>query len=174
MTLEATSASRGPGRAEDGAHPSGGSTDGSVGRGTSFRQERVIHFSDCDPAGIVFYPQYFVMLNAHIEDWFTDGLGVDYYALVAERRIGLPTVRLEVDFVAVSRMGDRVALELEVERVGGASLTLKRTISGVGGDRRMTMRQVLVTTSLDTHRAIELPADLRAALQRAAHPSAVA
>ena len=72
-----------------------------------FRRERVVHFSDCDPAGIVFYPQYFVMLNSHIEDWFTEGLGVDYYALVAERRIGLPTVRLEVDFVAVSRMGDR-------------------------------------------------------------------
>jgi len=141
----------------------------------TFRQERVIHFSDCDPAGIVFYPQYFVMLNAHIEDWITDSLGVDYYELVSGRRIGLPTVRLEVDFVAVSRMGDRVALDLEVERVGGASLTLKRTISGVGGDRRMTMRQVLVTTSLDTHRAIELPADLRAALQRPDHsPSVVA
>jgi hypothetical protein len=39
----------------------------------------------------------------------------------------------------------------------------------------MTMRQVLVTTSLDTHRAIELPADLRAALQRPDHsPSVVA
>ena len=140
----------------------------------TFRQERVIHFSDCDPAGIVFYPQYFVMLNAHIEDWITEGLGVDYYKLVSAGRIGLPTVRLEVDFVAVSRMGDRVALELEVERVGGASLTLRRHIAGVGGDRRMTMRQVLVTTSLDTHRAIELPADLRAALRRVTNPSVVA
>ena len=140
----------------------------------TFRQERTIHFSDCDPAGIVFYPQYFVMLNAHIEDWLTEGLGIDYYALVAERRIGLPTVRLEVDFVAVSRMGDRVALDLEIERVGGASLTLRRHITGIAGDPRITMRQVLVTTSLDTHRAIALPADLRAALQRTTHPSAIA
>ena len=174
MTLDAASAGRAPRRAQAGPHPPDESTDGSVGRGASFRQERVIHFSDCDPAGIVFYPQYFVMLNAHIEDWFTEGLGVDYYALVAERRIGLPTVRLEVDFVAVSRMGDRVELELEVERVGGASLTLRRHIAGVGGDRRMTMRQVLVTTSLDTHRAIQLPDDLRAALRRATDPSVVA
>jgi 4-hydroxybenzoyl-CoA thioesterase len=135
--------------------------------GPAFQQQRAIRFSDCDPAAIVFYPQYFVMLNAHIEDWFTEGLGVDYYRLVAERRIGLPTVRLEVDFVAVSRMGDKVALELEVERVGATSLTLQRHISGVQGDRRMTARQVLVTTSLDTHRAIELPDDVRAALRRA-------
>ena len=151
---------------------SDGVTDGP--RRALFRQERVIHFSDCDPAGIVFYPQYFVMLNAHIEDWFTEGLGIDYYALVAERRIGLPTVRLEVDFVAVSKMGDRVAIELEVERIGGASLTLQRHITGIAGDRRVTMRQVLVTTSLETHRAIELPADLRAALRRATESSAVA
>lgn len=139
-----------------------------------FRRDKRVRFSHCDPAGIVFYPQYFVMLNAHIEDWFTEGLGVDYYALVAERRIGLPTVRLEVDFVAVSRMGDRVALDLDVERVGGASLTLRRRIRGVDGGPRITMRQVLVTTSLETHRAIALPADLRTALQRATHPSAVA
>jgi 4-hydroxybenzoyl-CoA thioesterase len=76
--------------------------------------------------------------------------------------------------VAVSRMGDRVALDLDVERVGGASLTLRRRISGVDGDPRITMRQVLVTTSLETHRAIALPSDLRTALQRATHPSAVA
>ncbi len=28
-----------------------------------FSRERLIRFSDCDPAGIVFYPQYFVMFN---------------------------------------------------------------------------------------------------------------
>ena len=27
----------------------------------AFRRERTIRFSDCDPAAIVFYPQYFVM-----------------------------------------------------------------------------------------------------------------
>jgi 4-hydroxybenzoyl-CoA thioesterase len=53
----------------------------------------VIRFSDCDPAGIVFYPQYFVMFNGLVEDWFDDGLQIGYERLVAQRRIGLPTVR---------------------------------------------------------------------------------
>src|SRR5207244_5863746 len=83
-----------------------------------FQRERVIRFSECDPAGIVCYPQYFVMFNDVLEDWFSDELGVGFDALVVERRIGVPTVRLEVDFSAVSRMGDEVVLSLAIERLG--------------------------------------------------------
>ena len=36
-----------------------------------FERERLVRFSDCDPAGIVFYPQYFVMFNGLVEDWVT-------------------------------------------------------------------------------------------------------
>ena len=137
-----------------------------VGTGAVFRRDRLIRFSDCDPAGIVFYPQYFVMFNGLVEDWVNDGLGIGYRALVIERRIGLPTVRLEADFTAVSRMGDPVELALEVERLGSRSLTLALRCTGDGGELRMTMRQVLVSTSLESHRAIEIPADLRAAILR--------
>jgi 4-hydroxybenzoyl-CoA thioesterase len=131
----------------------------------SFTRERLIRFSDCDPAGIVFYPQYFVMFNGLVEDWVDEGLGVGYRQLVIERRVGLPTVRLEADFRAISRMGDRVALTLEVERLGGRSLALALRCSGAGDAVRMQMRQVLVTTSLDSHQAIDIPPDLRAAIQ---------
>jgi 4-hydroxybenzoyl-CoA thioesterase len=131
---------------------------------TPFTRERLIRFSDCDPAGIVFYPQYFVMFNGLVEDWVDEGLGIGYRQLVIERRIGLPTVRLEADFRAISRMGDRVALTLEVERLGGRSLGLALRCTA-GDELRMQMRQVLVTTSLDSHHAIDIPPDLRAAIQ---------
>lgn len=131
-----------------------------------FRRERQIRFSDCDPAGIVFYPQYFVMLNGLVEDWVDDALGIGYRNLVIERRVGMPTVRLEADFRAVSHMGDRVVLALAVERLGGRSITLKLRCLGAEGDTRMELRQVIVTTSLVTHRAIDIPPDLRAAIAR--------
>jgi 4-hydroxybenzoyl-CoA thioesterase len=134
-----------------------------------FTRERLIRFSDCDPAGIVFYPQYFVMLNGLVEDWFNDELGIGYAALIHERRIGLPTVRLEVDFLAVSRLGDHVELSLQVDRLGGRSLTLALECIGADGVARMRMRQVLVTTSLVTHRAVDIPSDVRAAIAQAAH-----
>ena len=128
--------------------------------------ERVIRFSDATRR-IVFYPQYFVMLNGVVEDWLNKGLGVGYRELVLERRIGLPTVRLEADFSAVSRMGDHVVLSVAVERLGKRSLTLAFAAKEPDGDPRMAVRQVLVTTSLDTHRAVDLPADFRAAIARA-------
>lgn len=31
--------------------------------GDTFYSERLVRFSYCDPAGIVFYPQYFIMFN---------------------------------------------------------------------------------------------------------------
>jgi len=137
-----------------------------MGEDAVLRRERVIRFSDCDPAGIVFYPQYFVMFNELLEDWFSDGLEVAFNSLILERRIGLPTVRLEVDFSAISRMGDVVVLLLAVERLGRRSLTLALRCEGQDGQRRMAARQVLVTTSLDTHQAIDIPPDVRAAIAR--------
>lgn len=129
-----------------------------------FSTGRRIRFSDCDPAGIVFYPQYFVLFNGAMEDW-VDAIGIGFGNLVAKRRIGLPSVRIEADFQAVSRMGDRVNLVLDVERVGEKSITLAwRCIAADTGEVRMAMKQVVVTTSLDTHKAVPVPADLRAAI----------
>jgi 4-hydroxybenzoyl-CoA thioesterase len=137
---------------------------------SAFAVERLIRFSDCDPAGIVFYPQYFVMFNGLMEDWFDGPLDIGFRKLVMDRRIGLPTVRLEADFKAVSRFGDSVMLSLDVERIGQRSLTLALSCTGTGassGELRMQVRQVIVTTSLETHQAIDIPADLRAAIARA-------
>ena len=136
---------------------------------TAFRVPRRIRFSDCDPAGIVFYPQYFVMFNGLLEDWVDGPLGIGFADLVSRRRIGLPTVRLEADFRAVSRFGDDVTLSLEVERLGGRSLTLALRCCAAGdGELRMSVRQVIVTTSLESHGAIDVPPDLRAAIENQA------
>jgi 4-hydroxybenzoyl-CoA thioesterase len=133
---------------------------------SAFRSPRRIRFSDCDPAGIVFYPQYFVMFNGVLEDWVDGPLGIGFAELVSRRRIGLPTVRLEADFRAVSRFGDEVVLSLQVERLGGRSLTLGLRCESAGGELRMAIRQVVVTTSLETHQDVEVPPDLRAAIER--------
>ncbi len=143
-----------------------------------FSRDRLIRFSDCDPAGIVFYPQYFVMFNGLVEDWFNEGLvfggvPVGYERTVVQRRIGLPTVHLEVDFTAPSAMGDRVRLSLGVERLGGRSLTLQLRCVGLNADGtegsgRVALRQVIVTTSLDTRRAVHMPTDIREAIAQSA------
>lgn len=131
-----------------------------------FMRNYRIRFSHCDPAGIVFFPQYLVLFNQLVEDWFTEGLGISYADLLGPRRIGLPIVRLECDFRAISRMGESVTFGLAVERAGGRSLALRLEAWGAG-TLRVASRQVLVFTSLDTHQAISMPTDVRAALPTA-------
>ncbi len=130
-----------------------------------FERDMLIRFAHCDPAGIVFFPQYFVMFNNLVEDWVTDALGIPYAQLLGQRRTGLPTVSLQTDFRAISRMGDTITLGLHVKKLGTRSITLALQCRQ-GGELRVQAEQVLVSTSLDTHRAIAVPADLRAGIER--------
>jgi 4-hydroxybenzoyl-CoA thioesterase len=156
----------------------------------TWQTTRRVRFADCDPAGIVFFPQYLVMLNTLHEQWFDEALDVPYATLIGARRTGMPTVRLEVDFTAISRHGDDLVLSLGVTRLGRSSLELAAEFFGrrsppgahdvdagpAEDDRelRLRARQVLVCTSLDTHRPQPFPSDLRAALERYAPPAAPA
>jgi 4-hydroxybenzoyl-CoA thioesterase len=126
-----------------------------------------IRFSHCDPAGIVFFPQYLVLTNALVEDWFTDGLGIDYAGMIGKRRVGLPIVKLQCEFSRPSRMGETISLALSLLEVGSRSIQIR--IIGRGDDGvRLAATQVLVTTSLETGRSISIPHDIRAALSRSA------
>jgi len=134
---------------------------------TDFVAQRTVRFSDCDPGGIVFFPQYLVMLNGVVEQWFDDALQIPYATLIGARRLGLPTVRLEVDFTAVSRHGDALAWRVLVEKLGRSSLALlHECCGGEGGESalRLRARQVLVCTSLLTHKPQALPEDVRQAI----------
>ena len=131
-----------------------------------FERQELVRFGHCDPAGIVFYPRYFEMLNAVVEDWFTLGLGVDYAQLLGPRRVGMPSVRLSAEFKRVSRMGDHLTQRIAINKLGRSSLGLTIQFDGNDGCR-VVFEQVLVCTSLETHMAQALPPDLRAALEQA-------
>ncbi|MFC3588047.1 acyl-CoA thioesterase [Streptantibioticus rubrisoli] len=137
-----------------------------------FRQDKQIWFHHCDPAGIVFYPQYLLLMNEVLQDWFQTALGVDYAGLFAERRIGIPTIRLECDFLAPSRLGDTVAFTLTVQRIGTSSFELRFECTGQEPqDVRVRIRAVLVTMSLDDHRSVPIPEDIRKAMEQYCAPS---
>ncbi len=128
-----------------------------------FERPLTIRFSHCDPAGIVFFPQYLVMVNNLVEEWVSDGLGVPYAHMISTRRVGMPTVSLACKFTAVSRMGDEVTMGLSIARIGRSSLHLALGCR-VGSQARFVIEQVLVFTDLQTHRPIEIPDDMRSAM----------
>jgi 4-hydroxybenzoyl-CoA thioesterase len=129
----------------------------------SFERPVRIRFSHCDPAGIVFFPQYLVMTNALVEDWFNEGLEIDYAHMIAQRRVGLPIVKLDCEFSRPSQMGETITLTLRVTAVGRRSISIEIT-GHCNGETRFSAKQVLVTTSLESGQSIAIPADIASSL----------
>ncbi len=91
---------------------------------TLFTMDIPVRFQHSDPAGIVFYPRYFEMIDQMVEDWFAEALGVDFRTLHAEQLCGVPTVRIECDFKRPSRLGEVLTFSLSVAALGKSSFTL--------------------------------------------------
>jgi len=129
-----------------------------------FRREKRVRFHHCDPAGIVFYPQYFVLFHELMEDWFTEGLGENYAAFVRGGH-GMPAVKVECEFLAPNPVGDVIAFELSIVRLGKSSVTL-RIVGKSRGVECVRATLVNVHSALHPLKSVEIPPRLRAAMQR--------
>ena len=87
-----------------------------------------IEWGQCDPAGIVFYPQFLVIFDASTGQLFSrTGLSA------AEMRrdygiIGMPLVEQGARFLLQCRFDDEVTVESEAGDWGRASFTMKHRI----------------------------------------------
>ncbi len=89
----------------------------------SFVFPQKILFKHCDPAGIVFFPRYFEMINDCVETFFDEVLGLPFEELHLYG--GVPTAEIRTRFTAPSRHGDRLAFTLDCTKVGRTSLGLE-------------------------------------------------
>lgn len=126
----------------------------------------VVRFRHCDPAGIVFYPRYFEMINDFVEIWFEQGLGLSFHTLHVLRNVGTPTASVQCDFVAPSRWNDTLHQSLAIERLGGASASVSIEFRDDAGALRLNATMTLVTVDLQTLKARQIPDDLRLQMQR--------
>lgn len=106
-----------------------------------FTLAQKVLFKHCDPAGIVFYPRYFEMINDAVEAMFGDLLGWPFEEI--HRSAAVPTAAFKVEFHAPSRHGDQLELRLCILKLGGSSMTL-RTEAWGADVHRFTAEQVLV------------------------------
>lgn len=115
----------------------------------AFTTQRKVRFQHCDPAGIVFYPRYFELINSVVEDWFEEVVQRDFNQLHVESGTGVPTAAIDTQFHAPSRLGERLTFELAVQAVGRSSLTLQ-IIAYCGDQKRLTSRSTLVYVDLNS------------------------
>ncbi|QKK01444.1 MAG: acyl-CoA thioesterase [Pseudomonadota bacterium] len=120
-----------------------------------------VRFTHTDPAGYVFFPRFFEMFQAAVEEWFNRCLQMNYAELILEQGIGFPTAHTECDFLRPCRLGEVLELDLVLERIGRTSFTL-RFDGHIGDKPRLRARSVLVAIELGLGR----PQPLTPLLQR--------
>lgn len=125
-----------------------------------FFMPKKVFFQDCDPAGIVFYPRYFEMINLTVETWFDEALNMSFSVLHEDRGLAIPTVHIETGFSAPSRLGDPLTFTLTVKKLGGSSMDLE--IQALcGTEVRLTSDLTLVCVNKAEIKPMRWPDDIR-------------
>ncbi|MFO0618954.1 MAG: hotdog domain-containing protein [Polyangiaceae bacterium] len=119
-----------------------------------------------DAAGIVFFGRFSSYVHEAMEHFF-EPLEGGYARLIQERRVGLPAVALSFEFVRPLRYGETLRIEIATKRLGTKSAALSYTLrEKVSGAVVATCEHTIVSTDLVAMRSTEMPADVRAVLER--------
>ena len=130
----------------------------------AFSVRRDIRFSDSDPAGIVFYAEFFRMFNDLFEDWMNKGLGIDFARQFREEQRMFPLVHVEVDFKEARMMGQQMDLTLVLTRLGRSSIAYE-IVAHDGALEILRGSFVTVVASKASMSTIEIPPEIRAPME---------
>jgi 4-hydroxybenzoyl-CoA thioesterase len=87
-----------------------------------------IEWGQCDPAGIVFYPQYLIIFDTST-GWLFERTGVSPSAMRKKYGIvGMPVVDVGARFIMPCRFDDEVVVESEVDEWGRTSFTVRHRV----------------------------------------------
>ena len=131
-----------------------------------------IQFGDCDPAGIVYYPNYFRFFDNATAALLSAALGMNKRAWLANHGIlGIPMVDTGAKFIRPSRFGDQVEITTEITALGRTSFSVQHVLRN-GGEIAIEAQEKRVWVVRDpvdpeAIRAEPLPDAVRAALAQA-------
>lgn len=92
------------------------------------RRSLRIEWGQCDPAGIVFYPQYFIIFDTST-GWLFERTGLSPSAMRRKYGIvGLPVVDVGARFFLPCRFDDEIVVESAVSEWGRSSFTVRHHI----------------------------------------------
>lgn len=85
-----------------------------------------VHWGDCDPAGIIFYPTYFRWMDAAA--WaLMESVGYGPKRMRAEH-LAMPLVSADCQFLHPAEHGDRCEVRSRIARFGGKSFVVAHDI----------------------------------------------
>lgn len=128
-----------------------------------------IQFGDCDPAGIVYYPNYFRFFDNATAALLSAAFGMHKRHWIAHHGIvGIPMVDTGAKFIKPSRFGDVVEIRSEITTLGRSSFGVQHVLLNEG-DIAIEAHEKRVWVGRDPQNAeniksLPIPDDVRAVL----------
>jgi 4-hydroxybenzoyl-CoA thioesterase len=134
----------------------------------TFTYDRRLQWSECDPAGIIFFPHYAKWMVEGLHMLFFD-IGIDPNGRIdSQHTAGLPSVGISLRFHRPARLHEMVTHEITVTKIGRSSLSVKHRFFANGeclaeaDDTRVWVSHSLTDASL---KSVPFSEDMRRLLQ---------
>lgn len=127
--------------------------------------KRRIYWGDCDPAGIVYTPQFLDMAFQAMEHFWLEHVNIRWLDLQAELGVTTPMVHVDMDFTAPARSGDEISIWFSIEKLGRS--TIHYRARGVLGDRPLFVIRI-ISSMVDERRfkSVPIPEKIRLTLEQ--------
>jgi 4-hydroxybenzoyl-CoA thioesterase len=131
----------------------------------AFRARQLVRYFHCDPGGIVYFPRFFEMFNAVLEDWFAEALDCPWGTdLMGTRELSIPTLAIRAEFLRACRLGETLDFDLWPTHLGRSSIQLALAGSAAG-EKRLRAVWTICIVSREQFRSAPIPDDLRDRMQ---------
>ena len=133
----------------------------------SYETRIAVSFGDVDPARIVYYPIIFHYCHIALERFFAEAVGIPYARLIAEERLGFPTVNVTTDFSGTIKYGEEVRIVVAITRIGRSSVQFQyRGFNSSSGELYFTALITTVAVDMDSFTPVPLPQKYRDSFAR--------
>jgi YbgC/YbaW family acyl-CoA thioester hydrolase len=129
----------------------------------SYSTSKVINFSDCDPAGVIFYPRAMAIAHDAVEAMIAHS-ALGHNAWFLSDQYAAPLRHAELDFRQPLRPRDEITLQARVEKIGNTSVTFVVDFLRDDGGLAAKVTTVHVLIEKNTGQPAEISPAARAAL----------
>lgn len=133
----------------------------------AFSVLKKIHWSDADPAGIAWFPNFFAWFDDAEEELYTVALGRQRAEVFAVHGAGIPRVAAHIDYEAPVRIGTVVRVAIDVRLEHSRRVRYAFEMFDTGSGTRVAHGYVRVAcVTLDTFTPRDFPVDMARFVER--------
>jgi len=133
--------------------------------GKTFSINQVVTWSMADLAATMNSPRAFDYALEAIEGFFREVLGLSFRRLVQQHGTGAPVVHASCDYLEPLWEGDEFTLTLDIERLGGKSITWRVVAQRADGTDVFRVKLINVIIDIGTRKPKPIPAEFRSLMQ---------